>query len=267
MKKIAIFAAIMVKSRILQILVLIIMPCMSMASNSSDTIKTWFDTWRENRKVYNAYRDSIFAPVERDAWVNLCIRRADAYRNMYRENKKMIDEMKAHFNRPDVPKADYDSLFSMCMNNGKGVDIFMAEDIMNILVAYYEKNHKTEYGLYNYLVCLYCLGSFEYSCNDHNSRYTPIYPTLCQSHLLLFYDICKFLNRNLHSLFHKLWPVITVQSQHIMPRILLRQFKRFIYTISIKIGNIHTAIISIIPTTCAHQPFAVATDSVHVSLQ
>lgn len=162
MKKIAIFAAIMVKSRILQILVLIIMPCISMASNSSDTIKTWFDTWRENRKVYNAYRDSIFAPVERDAWVNLCIRRADTYRNMYRENKKMIDEMKAHFNRPDVPKADYDSLFSMCMNNGKGVDIFMAEDIMNILVGYYEKNHKTGDQLYSYLTCLYALGSFEY---------------------------------------------------------------------------------------------------------
>lgn len=127
-------------------------------------MRAWFDTWRQNRLRYNSYNDSIFIRSERQEWVNLCIRRAEAYREMFQENQKSIDAFHAHFSRPveEIPAADYDTLFSLCETDGKGIDVFMASDFMTILEQYYASHHETPKDLLNYLTALYYQASFHY---------------------------------------------------------------------------------------------------------
>lgn len=130
-------------------------------------IRSWFDTWNRNRATYNAYRDSVFEKSSRDEWVNLCIRRSASYRSMYNENQAALDAMHKHFARPDVPKADYDTLFDMCMYNAKGVDVFMATDIMQILLNHYEGLQKPSASeRMSLLVSLYCLSSFNFQISN-----------------------------------------------------------------------------------------------------
>lgn len=153
-------------------------------------MRVWFDTWHKNRLRYNSYNDSIFIRSERQEWVNLCIRRAEAYREMFQENQKSIDAFHAHFGRPaeEIPVADYDTLFSLCETDGKGIDVFMASDFMTILEQYFASHHDTPENLLNYLTSLYYQASFHYQFDflvGHNHM-AESYSTL--SRLLSFVD-------------------------------------------------------------------------------
>lgn len=125
-------------------------------------MRAWFDTWHRNRLRYNVYNDSVFEHLERQEWVNLCIRRAAAYREMFRENQDCLDALHKHFSRPsaEIPKADYDSLFYLCEHDGKGVDVFMAYDLISILEQHFSTHHETPEELLNYLTALYYQTSF-----------------------------------------------------------------------------------------------------------
>lgn len=135
-------------------------------------MRAWFDTWHRNRLRYNAYNDSVFMHLERQDWVNLCIRRAAAYREMFRENQDCLDALHKHFSRPsaEISKADYDSLFYLCEHDGKGVDVFMAYDFISILEQHFSAYHETPEELLNYLTALYYQASFCYQFDQLQSN-------------------------------------------------------------------------------------------------
>lgn len=130
-------------------------------------MRSWFDTWHRNRLEYNAYNDSIFIRCERQEWIELCIRRAAAYRRMFKENQACIDSLHAYFRQPasQITRADYDTLFSLCETNGKGIDVFMANDLIGILEKHFADHHETPEDLLNYLTSLYYRASFNYQFN------------------------------------------------------------------------------------------------------
>lgn len=145
---------------------LLLCPCSIVKAENAD-MRSWFDTWHTNRIAYNTYRDSIFEPNDRSEWVNICIRRAACHRRIFAENQAAIDAMHQHFRQPDVPSADYDTLFHLGMTDGKGLDVFMAIDIMDILLPHYKQQIQlSDKACFKYLVSLYCQSSFLYQVSN-----------------------------------------------------------------------------------------------------
>lgn len=53
----------------------------------------------ENRRIYNAYNDSIFLVKDKDAWVNFFRRRAQKNHDLFEDNKRIIQEIKDYFSQ------------------------------------------------------------------------------------------------------------------------------------------------------------------------
>ncbi len=95
---------------------------------------------RENRAIYSAYEDSVYARLDEQTWVDLMFRRAAVCQKLYPQNNKVIDEITDYFNQNPkrIPSAAYDSLFSILMDLGGFDDVFLLEQFTNVLLPHYE---------------------------------------------------------------------------------------------------------------------------------
>ena len=95
---------------------------------------------RENRALYTAYEDSVYARTDEQAWVDLMFRRAAVCQQMYPQNNQVLGEITSYFeqNTRQIPSAAYDSLFNILMDLGGYNDVFLLEHFTNILLPHYE---------------------------------------------------------------------------------------------------------------------------------
>ena len=124
--------------------------------------KTFLDFERDYKK-YNTYNDSIFYSLTHEEWIDLFKRRSEYSSNLYSSNNKKIDEVKNYFLRDNVPSAAYDSLFywtrHLFFRNVN--DMFLFEQLIDIILPYYEKQNDIEHLSFCYL----CAGMYNFQCS------------------------------------------------------------------------------------------------------
>lgn len=124
--------------------------------------KTFLDFERDYKK-YNTYNDSIFYSLTHEEWIDLFKRRSEYSSNLYSFNNKKIDEVKNYFLRDNVPSAAYDSLFywtrHLFFRNVN--DMFLFEQLIDIILPYYEKQNDIEHLSFCYL----CAGMYNFQCS------------------------------------------------------------------------------------------------------
>lgn len=100
---------------------------------------------QENRAVYQAYQDSVFARTDERLWVDLMFRRAAECQRIYPENNAILDEITDYFSQSPrcIADAAYDSLFSVIENLAPYSDVFLLEHFTNLLLPHYEAKRDT----------------------------------------------------------------------------------------------------------------------------
>lgn len=116
----------------------------------------------------NTYNDSIFFDLTHSEWTNMFGRRASTYAKFYEDNNKAIDQLKDYFSRDDVPEAAYDSLYfyTRVMYHHYIYDVFLFEDLINILLPHYEETHDVEHLIF----CYICAGMYHFQCARMGDR-------------------------------------------------------------------------------------------------
>ena len=96
----------------------------------------------ENRHTYNRYNDSIFIVHNKKKWVDFFFRRSSKNREIYHDNKKVLDALYGYFKQPEasIPDAAYDSLYKACQSYlGKDLsDPFITKKLSSVLLNHYK---------------------------------------------------------------------------------------------------------------------------------
>lgn len=106
--------------------------------------------------TFSRYNDSIFIPAPHEAWIAMFERRARCYSSIYGTNNQRITALKDYFDGDDVPNAAYDSLYfwtrDLYFRNTN--DIFLFEQLVDILIPHYEQLQDMEHLIF----CYVCAG-------------------------------------------------------------------------------------------------------------
>lgn len=116
----------------------------------------------------SVYNDSIFFNLSQEEWLNMFGRRASNFAQFYDDNNKAIDELKNYFSQDNVPEAAYDSLYfyTRRMFHHNDNDVFLIEDLMNILLPHYEEKQDMEHLIF----CYTCAGMYHFQCARMGDR-------------------------------------------------------------------------------------------------
>lgn len=121
--------------------------------------KTFLD-YEYDYKRFNTYNDSIFFPLSSDEWISMFRRRAKKYSELYSKNNSALAIIKDYFYDTNVPEAAYDSLYywtrHLMFRNTN--DMFMYEQMMDILIPHYEEKQDIEH----LMLCYLCSGMYNY---------------------------------------------------------------------------------------------------------
>ncbi len=108
-------------------------------------IKGLFTRLHENRSVYQAYNDSITLIAKRRDWMSLFQRRAIAFHDIYRENREIINELRAFLDGDtamgdDQRRRVYDDLVKNTISEveNKLDDPFLSLYLCKRLIKYYD---------------------------------------------------------------------------------------------------------------------------------
>lgn len=128
------------------------------APNFGETFRLITYTYNKS----NTYNDSIFYNLSHQEWIGMFKRRAFKYSHFYTQNNKVLDELKAYFSQDNVPDAAYDSLFFYTRNmyHRNINDIFLYEQLLNILLPHYEEQQDIDHLIF----CYMCSGLYNYQC-------------------------------------------------------------------------------------------------------
>lgn len=101
-----------------------------------------FEGLYENRRIYNAYNDSIFLVKDKEAWVSFFRRRAQKNHELYKDNKRIIQEIKDYFSQdkqviPDVAYRIFKHDLEEYVYSGKS-DPFLTLEFCKILEEHYK---------------------------------------------------------------------------------------------------------------------------------
>lgn len=126
---------------------LMLLPIATFAKTHMPDFRRNFKLLSANSVVYRAYNDSLFSPLPEKQWERLVERRAACFRQMYKVNNKMIDEMTHYFQQghKPIPEAAFDSLYVNLSYAFKVYDIdnYMVEHFGNLLLPHYEAKQDT----------------------------------------------------------------------------------------------------------------------------
>lgn len=123
-----------------------------------------FQEMRKDYQLYNSYNDSIFLIETHEEWIGMFGRRARKYSQIYDNSNQRITALRDYFDRKDVPDAAYDSLFYWTRNyyHRNINDIYLFEQLLDILIPHYEAKHDVEHLIF----CYACAGMSKFQ----NSR-------------------------------------------------------------------------------------------------
>ena len=94
-----------------------------------------FEVLRKNRRLYNAYNDSIFLIHDHDQWVNFFRRRALKNHQIFAANKVLLSNIFDYFKQDTIPSRAY-GLLAQAFDDGyldSGSDPFVTYDVCNLL--------------------------------------------------------------------------------------------------------------------------------------
>lgn len=111
----------------------------------------------EDRILYNAQNNRLFAIQNEQDWFNYLRDGAVLKEEMFRRNVSNIDDIMAYFKNTDLPDFEYDHLFKLVTTYAVYIDPFMFEMLVcDILIPHYEAQELTD-RVRSYLGHLYLL--------------------------------------------------------------------------------------------------------------
>lgn len=156
---------------------------------------------RENRAIYTAYQDSVFARTDEKTWVNLMFRRAEVCQRIYPQNNTIINNINEYFRQDpaNILDAAYDSLYNILVDLGSYDDVFILEQYAKLLHPHYETKRDTT----RLLMLNHYLG---YCCTDISRSYEPE----------LVHKAVDYFERNIK--FGKNFPSLDQEAAKVIPR-------------------------------------------------
>lgn len=120
-----------------------------------------FSQYQSNFQSFNNYNDSIFFEMPHEEWIKMFQRRARFYTKIYKQNNNELNEIKAYFKKKNIPEAAYDSLYywSSYLLFKNVNDVFLQEDLVNIMLPHYQSNGDDEH----LVLCYFLLGNCFYN--------------------------------------------------------------------------------------------------------
>lgn len=127
-----------------------------------------FTGLEQNYRQFNTYNDSIFFPLSHGAWIDMFKRRAKCYSGLYATNNEALTQFRDYLAEDHVPEAAYDSVYywarHLFFHNIN--DIFVFEELMDVLLPHYEAKKDVEHLVFCYL----CAGMYNYQCSRMGDR-------------------------------------------------------------------------------------------------
>lgn len=156
---------------------------------------------RENRAIYTAYQDSVFARTDEKTWVDLMFRRAEVCQRIYPQNNTIINNINEYFRQDpaNIPDTAYDSLYNILEDLGSYDDVFILEQYAKLLHPHYETKRDTT----RLLMLNHYLG---YCCTDISRSYEPE----------LVHKAVDYFERNIK--FGKNFPALDQEAAKVIPR-------------------------------------------------
>lgn len=121
-----------------------------------------FTRYEQNMRTFIRYNDSIYADMPKEDWVRMFQRRARKYSEIFQINNADIARLETYFANDAVPAAAYDSLHYWVnhMLYDRISDVFLYEDLMNIVIPHYRVNPDDEH----LVSCFFLAGLGTYQC-------------------------------------------------------------------------------------------------------
>ena len=132
----------------------------SFMPQGAPSIGDTYARYEQNLELFNLYNDSIYIDLPTEDWVQMFRRRARTHAAIYKENNKNLTAVNKFFAAGNVPDQAYDLVYHWCahMLYNKVYDIFLCEEMVNLIMPHYSEIPDDEHLVLCYLmqgICFY----------------------------------------------------------------------------------------------------------------